>query len=116
MASKVFINYRRVESLKDARHLATLLDHGALKGHIFIDLKGLDGSDDWLIELERQGCRQRCRYLAHLSELDRHPRRNRKTAHRRRQRLRPLRACRGVPSQDSGGAGAGGRRAHAARK
>ena len=54
MASKVFINYRRAESLKDARHLATLLDAGALKGHIFIDLKGLDGSDDWLIELERQ--------------------------------------------------------------
>jgi TIR domain-containing protein len=54
MASKVFINYRRSESLKDARHLASLLDHGALKGHIFIDLKGLDGAEDWLIELERQ--------------------------------------------------------------
>jgi hypothetical protein len=54
MAGKVFINYRRAESLKDARHLASLLDKGALKGRIFIDTKGLDGAPDWLTELERQ--------------------------------------------------------------
>lgn len=54
MAGKVFINYRRAESLKDARHLASLLDKGALKGRIFIDKKGLDGAPDWLMELERQ--------------------------------------------------------------
>lgn len=54
MAGKVFINYRRAESLKDARHLASLLDRGALKGRIFIDTKGLDGAPDWLTELERQ--------------------------------------------------------------
>jgi hypothetical protein len=54
MAGKVFINYRRAESLKDARHLASLLDKGALKGRIFIDMKGLDGAPDWLTELERQ--------------------------------------------------------------
>jgi hypothetical protein len=54
MAGKVFINDRRAESLKDARHLASLLDRGTLKGRIFIDLKGLDGAEDWLTELERQ--------------------------------------------------------------
>ena len=54
MAGKVFINYRRAESLKDARHLASLLDKGTLKGRIFIDTKGLDGAPDWLTELERQ--------------------------------------------------------------
>lgn len=54
MSGKVFINYRRVESLKDARHLAALLDRGSLKGRVFIDLKGLDGAGDWLTELERQ--------------------------------------------------------------
>lgn len=54
MPGKIFISYRRSESLKDARHLATLLDRGPLRGRIFIDLKGLDGSPDWLHELERQ--------------------------------------------------------------
>ena len=52
--AKIFINYRRAESLKDARHLATLLDKGPFRGRIFIDLKGLDGAPDWLHELERQ--------------------------------------------------------------
>ena len=32
MAGKVFINYRRSESHKDARHPAALLDQSALKG------------------------------------------------------------------------------------
>ena len=54
MPGKIFINYRRAESLKDARHLATLLDKGPFRGRIFIDLRGLDGSSDWLHELERQ--------------------------------------------------------------
>ena len=54
MPGKIFINYRRIESLKDARHLATLLDKGPFRGRIFIDTKGLDGSPDWLHELERQ--------------------------------------------------------------
>ena len=40
--------------MKDARHLATLLDRGSLKGRVYIDLKGLDGAPDWLHELERQ--------------------------------------------------------------
>ncbi len=54
MANKIFINYRRKESLKDARHLATLLDTGPFRGRVFIDTKGLDGASDWLHELERQ--------------------------------------------------------------
>lgn len=40
--------------MKDARHLATLLDRGPFKGRVFIDLKGLDGQSDWLGELQRQ--------------------------------------------------------------
>ena len=52
--AKIFINYRRAESLKDARHLAKLIDTGPFRGRIFIDLKGLDGAPDWLHELERQ--------------------------------------------------------------
>jgi len=52
--AKIFINYRRAESLKDARHLAKLIDAGPFRGRIFIDLKGLDGAPDWLHELERQ--------------------------------------------------------------
>ncbi len=52
--AKIFVNYRRAESLKDARHLAALIDKGPFRGRIFIDLKGLDGAPDWLHELERQ--------------------------------------------------------------
>lgn len=54
MATKIFINYRRHESLKDARHLATLLAQSFGESAVFIDTKGLDGAPDWLHELERQ--------------------------------------------------------------
>ncbi|MEQ1613286.1 MAG: SUMF1/EgtB/PvdO family nonheme iron enzyme [Hyphomicrobiaceae bacterium] len=58
MAGKIFINYRRVESGKDARLLAKLLDttalKGAFKGRVFLDVHGLANARDWVFELERQ--------------------------------------------------------------
>ena len=54
MTGKIFINYRRLESLKDADHLHTqLLRHFRAKS-LFIDRHGIEGGKDWLHELERQ--------------------------------------------------------------
>ena len=54
MPKKIFISYRCSDSAKDARHLATLLEQAFGKSRVFIDRKGLDGSPDWLHELERE--------------------------------------------------------------
>ncbi len=54
MAGKIFINYRRVESLKDAQHLKTLFDKIFGAHRVFLDLRGIDGGANWLQTLERQ--------------------------------------------------------------
>jgi formylglycine-generating enzyme required for sulfatase activity len=50
---KIFINYRRVESVKDALHLKTLFDKWFWRP-VFLDVRGIDGGADWLQTLERQ--------------------------------------------------------------
>lgn len=54
MAGKIFINYRRVESLKDAQHLKTLFDKTFGAERVFLDVRGIDGGANWLQTLERQ--------------------------------------------------------------
>ena len=54
MSGKIFINYRRLESHKEADHLFTqLLRHFPSK-RLFVDRHGIEGGKDWLLELERQ--------------------------------------------------------------
>jgi hypothetical protein len=54
MAGKIFINYRRGMSLKDAKHLHAYLSKHFSARRLFIDLKGLDGGQNWLIALQNQ--------------------------------------------------------------
>ena len=54
MAGKIFINYRRVESLKDAQHLKTLFDKEFGAERVFLDVRGIAGGVNWLQTLERQ--------------------------------------------------------------
>jgi formylglycine-generating enzyme required for sulfatase activity len=54
MAGKIFINYRRGESLKDAQLLATLLDKPFGAKQIFLDVHGIDGGANWLHTIEQQ--------------------------------------------------------------
>jgi formylglycine-generating enzyme required for sulfatase activity len=54
VAGKIFINYRRVESLKDAQHLKTLFDKTFGAECVFLDVRGIDGGANWLQTLERQ--------------------------------------------------------------
>jgi formylglycine-generating enzyme required for sulfatase activity len=54
MAGRIFINYRRGESLKDAQHLATLLGKPFGEKQIFLDVHGIDGGANWLHTLEHQ--------------------------------------------------------------
>lgn len=54
MQKRIFISYRRVDSARDALHLATLLKQAFGKSRVFIDCRTLDGSPDWLHELERE--------------------------------------------------------------
>jgi formylglycine-generating enzyme required for sulfatase activity len=54
VAGKIFINYRRGEDQKDAQHLATLLGRQFGDKRIFIDVRGIDGGDQWLHTLEKQ--------------------------------------------------------------
>jgi formylglycine-generating enzyme required for sulfatase activity len=54
VAGKIFINYRRVESLKDAQHLKTLFDKTFGAKRVFLDVSGIDGGANWLQTLERQ--------------------------------------------------------------
>jgi formylglycine-generating enzyme required for sulfatase activity len=53
-AGKIIINYRRVESLKDAQHLKTLFDKTFGAERVFLDVRGIDGGANWLQTLERQ--------------------------------------------------------------
>jgi formylglycine-generating enzyme required for sulfatase activity len=54
MAGRIFINYRRVESLKDAQYLKTLFAKTFGAKRVFLDLGGIDGGANWLQALERQ--------------------------------------------------------------
>ena len=54
MAGTIFINYRRGESLKDAQHLATLIEKHFPHRKVFLDVHGIDGGEHWLHTLERQ--------------------------------------------------------------
>src|SRR5438105_433296 len=54
MAGRIFINYRRGESLKNAQHLATLLTKPFGAKHIFLDVRGIDGGANWANTLEQQ--------------------------------------------------------------
>jgi TIR domain len=54
MADKIFINYRRVESLKDAQLLKAELDKAFGGKRVFLDVRGIDGGANWLQTLEQQ--------------------------------------------------------------
>jgi formylglycine-generating enzyme required for sulfatase activity len=54
VAGKIFINYRRVESLNHAQHLKTLFDKTFGTKRVFLDVHGIDGGANWLQTLERQ--------------------------------------------------------------
>lgn len=54
MAGKVFINYRRSLSLKDAQLLYGALQRQFGARGVFLDVSGLDGGDHWLHTLEHQ--------------------------------------------------------------
>ena len=54
MAGPIFINYRRGENLRDAQHLATLLAQRFGDKRIFLDVRGIDGGEQWLHALEKQ--------------------------------------------------------------
>jgi hypothetical protein len=43
MVGKIFINYRRVENLKDAQLLKAELDKKFGERRVFLDVRGIDG-------------------------------------------------------------------------
>jgi TIR domain len=53
VAGKIFINYRRVESLRDAQLLKAELDKTFGGKRVFLD-RSIDGGANWLQTLERQ--------------------------------------------------------------
>jgi formylglycine-generating enzyme required for sulfatase activity len=54
VTGRVFINYRRVESLNQAQHLKTLFDKAFGEKRVFLDVRGIEGGENWLQTLERQ--------------------------------------------------------------
>jgi hypothetical protein len=54
MAGKIFISYRRGESLKGAQLLAALLAKPFGARQIFLDVRGIEGGSDWQQILERE--------------------------------------------------------------
>jgi formylglycine-generating enzyme required for sulfatase activity len=54
MAGKIFINYRRVESSLKAQLLKAELDKAFGAKRVFLDVRGIDGGENWLQTLERQ--------------------------------------------------------------
>lgn len=54
MAGKIFINYRRGQTLSEAQHLATLLSQTFGTCRIFIDVRGIEGFSHWLTVLKDQ--------------------------------------------------------------
>ena len=55
MAGKIFINYRRVESLNEALYLKALLDRAFGANRVFLDVDGgIDGGAVWMQTIERR--------------------------------------------------------------
>jgi tetratricopeptide (TPR) repeat protein len=54
MGGKIFINYRRGESIREAEYLYTQLQRHFPEKRLFIDRHGIEGGTDWLHVLERQ--------------------------------------------------------------
>lgn len=54
MAGKIFINYRRSVSAKEAKLLHTYLRHHFPARRLFLDTRELDETPNWLQELQRQ--------------------------------------------------------------
>jgi formylglycine-generating enzyme required for sulfatase activity len=54
VAGKIFISYRRAESVKDAMHLKTLLDKAFGTNRVFLDVSSMDGGANWPQTLERE--------------------------------------------------------------
>jgi hypothetical protein len=53
-AGRIFINYRRGQSLAEAQHLATILSNDFGRPHVFIDVRGINGFSDWFETLRQQ--------------------------------------------------------------
>jgi hypothetical protein len=54
VTGKIFISYRRRQSLAEAQHLATILAKEFGARRIFIDVRGIDGFSDWFDTLKQQ--------------------------------------------------------------
>jgi formylglycine-generating enzyme required for sulfatase activity len=54
VGGKIFINYRRKQSLAEAQHLATILAKEFGARSVFIDVRGIDGFSNWFETLEQQ--------------------------------------------------------------
>jgi hypothetical protein len=54
VGGKIFINYRRKQSLAEAQHLATILAKEFGARRVFIDVRGIDGFSDWFETLKKQ--------------------------------------------------------------
>jgi formylglycine-generating enzyme required for sulfatase activity len=54
MSGKIFINYRREQTLAEAQHLASILARRFGKHRVFFDIHGIDGFSDWLRVLKEQ--------------------------------------------------------------
>jgi hypothetical protein len=54
VGGKIFINYRRRQSLAEAQHLATLLAKEFGARRVFIDVRGIDGFSNWFETLKQQ--------------------------------------------------------------
>ena len=54
MTGKIFINYRRAESRDQALHLKTIFDGAFGRKRVFLDVRGIDGGENWLQTLEQE--------------------------------------------------------------
>jgi formylglycine-generating enzyme required for sulfatase activity len=54
VSGKIFINYRRKQSLAEAQHLATILSREFGERRVFIDVRGIDGFSNWLETLKQE--------------------------------------------------------------
>lgn len=54
VAGKIFVNYRRSQSLKEADHLATILGTHFGEKRVFVDVRGIAGFSDWFEILREQ--------------------------------------------------------------
>ncbi len=54
MSGRIFINYRRSQSLAEARHLETILKQDFGGRRVFIDVSGIEGFEEWLKALKQE--------------------------------------------------------------